>query len=720
MNVEKLLQSMTLDEKIGQLVQLTALCVDDGQNVTPTGALERLNIDGEKIYTIGSFLNVDEYSAKRIQENYLKNSRLRIPVFFLMDVIHGYRTLYPINLGLACSFDMQLHKECSAMAAKEAALCGVHVNCSPMLDFVRDARWGRVMESTGEDVFLSSSIAKAVVEAFTGDLGAYKVATCVKHFAAYGACEAGRDYNTVDMSEKTLREFYLPAYKAAIDAGADLVMPAFNTFNGIPATVNQRLVKEILRGEWGFDGVVLSDYNAFNELTAHGYSPTQKDTAQYAIDNTVDIEMMSSCYLNNLKSLIEEGKVQESQIDEAVKRVLRLKEKLGLFENPYRDFNAEEAKRVILSPEHRAIARKAAVKSAVLLKNERILPFDKNVKKVAVVGPHAIGGQIIGNWCCRGRAEEAVDVYNGVKNKLPNAEIAVCEAVGALWDETDESGIAEAVRLAKESDVVVMCLGEGQLESGESHSRLFLDLPEVQYRLFEEVYKVNKKVAVVLFTGRPLAIARLAKIAPCILNMWFPGTEGGNAVADLVFGDENPSGKLSMSFPYSVGQCPVYYNHYNTGRPKTDDTKRCMFRSGYIDGQNAPLYPFGYGLSYTAFAYSDLCLSADTLRRGGKLTATVFVENTGDCDGEEVVQWYVRDLFGSTVRPVRELKGFERIFLRKGEKKKVCLGIHEEMLAFWNDTMQFVAETGDFEVYVGGNSDCDLKAVFALTDKETE
>lgn len=717
MDVKKLMQSMTVRQKANQLLQLNAVVMDADAGADTTGPRENLGMTQHDVDNVGSVLNwLGAERMKRIQKNFLARCDVKIPLLFMLDVIHGYRTNYPINLGLACAFDMDLQKECAAMAAKEAALNGVHVTFAPMLDLARDARWGRVMETSGEDPFLNAQIAKAVVEGFQGDMGKYNVAACVKHYAAYGATEDGKDYNTVDMSERTLREYYLPAYRAAVDAGAKLVMTAFNILDGIPAIANTKLVRQILRKEWGFDGIIVSDFNAFREMITHGYAENEEKAAEIAMNNTIDLEMMSATYLQHIEKLIADGKVTEAQLDAAVEKTLRLKEELGLFDNPFRVADEAESEKYVLCAEHRSIARRAAEDSAVLLKNDGVLPLGKSVKRIAVLGPHADNGEIDGNWMCVAQSEDTVTVYDGIRAKLPDARVVTAAGVGLDIDGADESGIPAAVRLAKESDAVVLCLGEAQLDSGEGNSKQFLDLPAAQYKLLDEVLKVNRNVAVLLFTGRPLAVKRLADTAPAILNMWFPGTEGGSAAANLLFGDAVPAGKLTMTFPYSVGQCPIYYNHYNTGRPRRDDTVRKGYCSSYIDGPNAPLYPFGYGLSYTTFNYSGLKLSADSFRRGEKLTVSVTVTNTGAVAGRETVQMYIRDWFGSTVRPVRELKGFEKVALAPGESQTVTFTVEEDLLAFYGADLVRKAETGEFTVYVGGDSTCELSADFKLKE----
>ena len=556
-------------------------------------------------------------------------------------------------------------------------------------------------------------MAKATVEGFQGNMGKYNVAACVKHYAAYGAAEAGRDYNTVELGERTLREYYLPSYKAAVDAGVKTLMTSFNVVNGVPLTGNKWLVNDILRKEWGFDGAIITDYCAVREMVVHGYADCDKQAAEMAINTGIDIEMVSTTFPQYLEELIKEKKVTKKQIDKAVLRVLKLKEELGLFDNPYRATSVEEANEIILCKEHRDLARYAAEQSAVLLKNNNILPLSEDVSSVAVIGPLGNTGKIHGSWFCGGRAEDTVSVFDGIKDIIGD-RVKYAQGCDIALDSTDYSKIDEAVELAKNSEAVVLCIGEHQDDSGESNCKTKLEIPYVQYKLLFEILKVNKNVAVVLFTGRPLALERLEANAPAILNMWMPGTEGGSAAANLLFGRSVPSGKITMSFPRTVGQCPIYYNHYNTGRPKPYDVGRAVYTSAYIDSPNSPLYPFGYGLSYTTFEYSDHKISKEWMKEGETITASVKVKNTGKYKAKETVQLYVRDLYGSTVRPVKELKGFEKIELDVGEEKIVTFEITEETLAFYGADMKRKAEKGEFRVFIGTNSACKPFATFML------
>ena len=714
---KEILAEMTLKEKIYHLEQVaTGTYLTGRTSDIITGPESAIKLDKEMLYDVGTTLNlVGAETMLDAMGNYYKNSKKKRPVMIMQDVIHGHRTLYPINLGVAASFDRGLAKDLSAMAAKEASLDGVSVTFAPMVDLVRDPRWGRVMESSGEDPYLNGEMAKACVEGFQGDLGKYNVAGCVKHFAAYGAAEAGRDYNTVDVSERSLREYYLPAYKSAVDAGVKMVMTAFNIVDGVPCVGNKHLVKDILRDEWGFDGIVISDHGAFNEMIVHGAAEDRKEAAFLAMEAGCDIEMMSGCYAAHLEELINEGKIKEEQVDKSVLRILDLKEELGILDNPYRSVSVEESKKVQLCPEHRALARKGAEECAVLLKNDGILPFSKDVKSVAVIGPLANTGEIHGSWHCGGKAEETISALEGISNLLGD-KVKYAQGCYIDYDSQDESLISEAVTLAKNSECVVLCLGEHQEYSGESNCRSNIELPEIQYKLLEKVLEVNKNVAVALFTGRPLAISKLDTLAPAILNMWMPGTEGGNALANLLFGNAVPCGKITMTFPRTLGQCPIYYNHYTTGRPKMeeDDFKFVRFTSTFLDVPNSPLYPFGYGLSYTSFEYSDLTLSGTEMGENDTLIASAKIKNTGKYKAKEAVQFYIRDVKGSCVRPVKELKGFEKIELMPGEEKVVKFEITEPMLRYWNKELKHVSEKGEFEVFIGKDSNCKSFAKFNL------
>lgn len=702
--IKALISQMTLKEKIGQLIQLNANFFTSSI-AGVTGPCERLGIEEAALKNIGSVLNfhgADEMI--KIQKKHLEEDRNKIPMLFMMDVIHGYRTIYPIPLAMGASFDPEMLAKCCKMAAKEASAGGIHLTFAPMMDYVRDARWGRVMETCGEDPYLNSVMGAAQVRAFQGDdlSDTDSIASCVKHFAAYGGAEAGRDYNTVEISERLLREYYLPAYKACIDAGTTMLMPSFNSLSGVPSVANEWLMKTVLKDEWGFDGVVISDYGAVEELRAHGITDSKKEAAALAFDCGCDIEMMSVNYYNHLEELVAEGRISEDKVDAAVERVLELKNALGLFDDPYRGTSPEKQNKTCLTKEHRDIAREAAKASAVLLKNDGTLPLSRDTEKIALIGPFAKTNALKGFWACDGRDEDCVSVYDGVRALLPDAQITVALGCEAKWDDRDTGALAEAVCAAREADAVILCLGEPQDYSGEGNSRIDIDLPGMQNVLAALCVEANKNTAALVFSGRPLALTELDKVCPAILHMWFPGSEGGSAAAELLFGLANPSGKLSMSFPRAVGQCPIYYNHPSTGRAKpTTDDKHIAYTSSYIGCANPPLYPFGHGLSYTSFEYKAMELDTHTLTNEGAITVKVRVQNTGEMDGAEVVQLYIHDLFASTVRPIQQLAAFEKVYIPAGQSREVEFKITEPMLRFYDAKCNCVSEAGEFDVFVG-------------------
>ena len=704
-DLKKLIEGMTVDEKIGQLLQYDAYYFIKSE-AGITGPLQQLGLQKEDLYRVGSILNFKNADEMiRLQKAHLGGDRNKIPLLFMMDVIHGFRTIFPIPIGLGASFDPELVTELSRMAAKEAAAAGVHVTFTPMVDYSRDARWGRLMESCGEEPLITGLMGAAQIKGFRGD-GLEKpdtLATCVKHFAAYGGAESGRDYNQVELSEHILREFYLPSYKSCIDAGTDMLMPSFNVLNGVPAVANSWLMRTVLRDEWGYDGLVITDYNAIGELLVHGVAEDMKTGAAYAFKNKCDIDMCSNGYNKHLKELLEEGEITEEELNRSVMKVLELKEKLGLFDNPYRAASCENEARICLSEENRKLARKGAAECAVLLKNNELLPLKKDAKKVAIIGPFADEHKIIGFWFCHGEANESVTVAEGIRNKLPEAEITVVKGCSSIWNETSKEGFDDAIEAAKNADIVILCLGEPQDYSGEGNSRTDLDLPGVQNELAEEIVKVNPNTAVLLFTGRPLSITKLDNTVPAILNMWFPGTEGGNAAADLLFGDVNPSAKTTMTFPKTVGQCPIYYNHTNTGRPvpREADGKHLPYMSNYIDCGNLPLYSFGYGLSYSNFVYENMNLSQTEMTDDGEITVSITVYNDSDRAGKETVQLYMRDMVASNARPIQQLIAFEKVNFKPYERKTIKFTVKEPMLRFWNNENKFVSEKGLFKLSVG-------------------
>lgn len=720
----ELLNDMTLDEKIGQLCQLPNNFFED--DAVLTGPAKEMGIGEKEIYESGATLSVfGADNIIRIQKAYMEKQPHHIPLLFMADIINGYKTIFPIPLAQGCSFDPKLVKTCAQVSAKEASYDGMQVTFSPMVDLVEDARWGRVMESTGEDIYLNGLYARAMVEGYQGDslLQDGTIASCVKHFAAYGAPKGAREYNTVELSERTLRDDYLPSYRSGIDAGSALVMTSFNTLDRIPATGNRHLMRDILREEMGFDGVLISDWAAIEELVYHGVAKDKKEAAALAMKAGVDIDMCTSCYRKYLRELVDEKDLPEEQLNEAVLRVLRLKNKLGLFENPYRFADVGKREETILCEEHRKLARKAATASMVLLKNEeQILPLPKEGKKIAFIGPYVTFKRLYGAWSLQGEDKDTVSVKEGILDLSPEDTITFAQGCymfekgetlygfrGLVEEErtvSDSKLLEAAVREAKNADIVVLALGEHAYHSGEGGSRTNIKLPKNQRRLLKEIFKVNSNIVSVLFHGRPLDIREISLRSKAVLAAWFPGTEGGHAICDILFGDENPSGRLSMGFPYSVGQLPMSYHHFSTGRPYNGDEKN-RFQSKYLDAPVEAMYPFGYGLSYSIFEYSKVSLSKNTLNlkeQSDNITASVQVCNKGLVAGVETVQMYIQDVNASVVRPIRELKGFEKIKLLPGETMSVSFHITEEMLRFTTIHNQFESEIGLFRVYIGSDS----------------
>lgn len=710
--IDDLLVKMTIEEKVGQMVQFNG----NGDATGPIKARSR-DIEDIKNGWVGSMLNVTgAENTRAMQKLVMENSRMKIPLLFGLDVIHGYKTIFPVPLGEAASWDLEAIEKSARIAAIEASAAGQHWTFAPMVDIARDPRWGRIMEGAGEDPYYGSHVAIARVKGFQGKnlSDNNTIVACAKHFAAYGAAEGGRDYNTVDMSARVLNEVYLPPFKAAVDAGVGTFMNSFNEIDGIPATGNPYLVKYTLKEKWGFRGFVVSDWNSIGEMLVHGAAKDSAEMTTMAIEAQNDMDMETSAYRNHLVRLVKEGKVKESQIDDAVRRILRIKFKLGLFDDPYKYCDAQREKEMLLNPEHLKAAREIACKSIVLLKNEgQLLPLSKNLKSIAVIGPLADSKKdMIGNWCALGDPKDAVTVLEGIKNAVsPNTQVLYARGCNISDDSTHL--FSQAIAVAAKSDVVVMAVGESAQMSGEAYSRASIDIPGVQEALIKAVAKTGKPVVVLLMNGRPLTINWVAAHIPAILDTWLLGTQAGNAISDVLFGDYNPSGKLPVSFPYAVGQIPVYYNHKNTGRPRLDDSK---FVSRYIDIPNEPLYPFGYGLSYTTFTYSDVTLSRKEISMNDSLVVSVEVKNTGKYDGEEVVQLYVRDLVGSVTRPVKELKGFKKVMIKAGEAKQIQFTLKPSDLAFYTRDMTFKAEPGDFRVFVGTSSVECKEAGFALTE----
>lgn len=720
--MDELLEKMTLEEKIAQLIQLATPFykgASDGGQIT--GPIEEMGISEETVRNSGSVLGASgAKEITNIQKKYLEENPNGIPLLFMADVVHGFKTIFPIPLAIGCSWDAEAAEKSAAVAAHEAAVSGVHVTFAPMVDLVRDPRWGRVMESTGEDSYLNSLFARAFVRGFQGsDLtnDPTRVAACVKHFAAYGAAEGGRDYNTVEMSERTLREQYLPAYKAALDEGCEMVMTSFNIVDGIPATGNKPLMRGILRDEWGFDGILISDWDAIREMIDHGVASDEAEAALLAIEAGVDIDMMTRCYVNNLKELVENGTVAGSLIDEAVLRILQLKAKLGLFENPYRGADEEKEKEVVLSDRHRELAREIAAKSCVLLKNDGVLPLKRD-QKVALIGPFAENGDILGSWSWHGKREDAVTLRDGVLQKIDSSLVSSSEGCGI--DMGTEEQLSAAIETAQEADILVLALGERSGMSGEANCRADIRLPKVQVELVKKLQALGKPMVAVLFNGRPLDLHGVIDEADAVLEAWFPGTEGGAAVADLLFGDTNPSGRLSMSFPYSVGQIPVYYNSFNTGRPKVNDEVDQEYVSKYLDIPNSPLFPFGFGLSYSSFEYSNAAISSVEMTPDSSITVSVKVKNTGSVASEETVQLYLRDMSAEVVRPVKELKAFKKITLDPGKNETITFTITEEMLRYHHANLEFKSDPGVFTAYIGPNSRDVTSLSFTLKKSSSE
>jgi beta-glucosidase len=726
--IDALMKKMTLEEKIGQL-NLPA----SGDIVT--GETSSSDV-GNKIKEgkVGGLLNViSVINIREVQKLAVEESRLKIPLLFGMDVIHGYRTTFPIPLAMACMWDMGLIEKSARIAAQEASADGLNWTYSPMVDIARDPRWGRVAEGSGEDPWLGSQIAKAMVRGYQGDDLSKNntIMACVKHFALYGGAEGGRDYNTVDMSLQKMYNVYLLPYKAAFDAGAGSAMSSFNEINGVPATANKWLMTDLLRNQWGFKGFVVTDYTAINEMINHGVGKDLKEVSALALNAGIDMDMVGEGFLLYAKELVQEGKVSQQTIDVACRRILEAKYKLGLFDDPFRYINEVRAKSELLTPENRREAENIAQQSMVLLKNEKMTLPLKQSGTIAFIGPLADNRrEMIGTWSPTGKWENSVSVLEGVKNVAGSSvNLLYARGCNLLTDidflkkisgeasvdlRTDDEMISEAVATASKADVVVAVLGEPAELSGEAASRSELGLPGRQQELLKMLLKTGKPIVLVLMNGRPLTLEWENKNIPAILEAWHAGTEAGNAVANILFGKYNPSGKLSMTFPRNVGQIPIYYNHTNTGRPIDNSNPGDKYKSRYVDVANDPLYPFGYGLSYTSFSYSNLKLDKTSFSTPGALNVSVNITNTGRFDGTEVAQLYIRDLVGSITRPVKELKGYQKIFLKAGENKTITFTLTADDLAFYNEKLEYKAEPGDFKVFVGTNSANVKEATFTL------
>ncbi len=722
----ELLNEMTIEEKIGQMVQITGdVFLSEDTNSVLTGPLKDLHLSKKTVYHVGSVLNIiGAEKVKKVQDEYLSKSRLKIPLLFMDDIINGYKIAFPIPIAQGCSWNTKVVKEMTEISSMESSIAGANVNFSPMVDLFRDARWGRVMESIGgEDPLLGEIYAKTMVKAYQGknfsEIG--KIASCVKHIAAYGAVEAGREYNTVDMSEREFRQYYLPAYKAAIEAGAEMLMTSFNILNGIPSTVNQWLIQEVIRKELGFKGIVISDYGAIEETIVHGYSANETEAARNAINAGVDIDMMSSIYANHLKDLCLENQEIEKKVNESVLRILTLKNKLGLFENPYGNTNEDKEKTYLMNPTNLEKAKKLTQETFVLLKNKNhVLPLEKN-KKIALIGPYIDNIGITGSWSMFSDRTKNGTILDIFKEKMGSqvlyakgCEILRQEEINKILSadglptvhvenesQKEQDMIASAIQIAKKADIILLALGEHYKQTGEACSRSNIALPENQIQLINALYTLSKPMVLILFNGRPIELNTIEQKLDAILEVWFPGTTGAKAIVEMLFGEENPSGKLTMSFPQNVGQCPVYYNHYHTGRPHYDNLR---YVSRYQDIPTESFYPFGYGLSYCDFQYTELYLNKHKMNKNEKITITVKIENQSDYAGYEVIQLYIQDLYGSVVRPVKELKAFKKEYFKPHEIKYIHFNIDMHMLKFWNEKLEFVAESGEFKVFVGGDS----------------
>lgn len=705
--VDSLLRIMTLDEKIGQMVLFTS----DWDVTGPT--IKEGYLDDIRSGRCGNIFNAytTDY-IREIQRVAVEESRLGIPLLFGYDVVHGHKTIFPVPLAESCSWDLDLMRRTASASAAEAAASGLNWTFAPMVDISVDPRWGRVCEGAGEDPFLASLIADARVKGFQGDdlSDPLTVLACVKHFAAYGAPLAGRDYNTVDMSERQFREFYLPPYKAGVDAGALSVMTSFNEYDGVPSTGNAYLIRTLLKKDWGFQGFVVTDYTSINEMVHHGYAASEADAGVKAVNAGVDMDLQGEVYFNYLKGLVGAGFVSMRTIDHAVARILNVKAELGLFDDPYRYCDSAREADVVENQKIRSLSREAARKSMVLLKNDGTLPFDRG-DRIAVIGELAASKRdLLGSWKAAGEWDQMKSILDAVREYNGAANVFYAEGCKKMG--TDRSGFGAALEAVAQADKVLMVIGEDWDWSGEAASRTDISVPGVQSELLSMIAATGKPVAVVLLNGRPLVLEKENVDADALLEAWYPGTMGADAVTDILFGQYNPSGKLTMTFPRSVGQIPIFYYEKNTGRPIYLPSEK--YKSRYLDSPNDPLYPFGYGLSYTTFSYSDLSLSSPKVKKGKTIEATVTVTNTGKVTGEETVQLYIRDLVGSVTRPVKLLKAFQKVAIPPGESRKITFTIDNDMLSFWRQDMTFGVEEGDFKVMVGGSSADLLQASFTL------
>ena len=726
--VANLLSKMTLQEKIGQLNLSTSRWEMTGP--APKNNDSQNLLENIKSGKVGAMLNVngaeETYNAQKLA---VENSRLGIPLIFGYDVIHGYKTMFPIPLGESSSWEPEMAKLSAQVAAKEAAAAGLQWTFAPMMDVGRDARWGRVMEGCGEDPYLAGIFSVARIKGFQGDdlSKDYTVAACAKHFAGYAFSESGRDYNTVELGPYTLHNIVLPPFKAVAEAGVATFMNSFNIINGIPSTANQYLQRELLKGKWNYEGFVVSDWGSIDEISTHGAAEDLKEAALLAITAGSDMDMESNAYINYMEDLVKEGKVDEKLIDDAVRRILKIKYKLGLFEDPYKYSNKEREKELIYSRKNRDAARTVARHSMVLLKNKhQLLPLSKQMKSIAVIGPLADSKDIpLGSWRAKAVKNSAISLLEGIQSAV-SAKTKINYSKGCnltigdrsflqelTFEENDKSGFQDAIKAAQNSEVVIMALGEDCWQSGEGRSQTDIRLKGQQLDLFNAIEKVNKNIVVVLMNGRPLAIPELSENAPAILETWFGGSEAGNAIADILFGDYNPSGKLTMSFPRNVGQCPIYYNHMNTGRPTSTNN---AFWSHYTDSPNTPLYPFGYGLSYTSFKYGDINSNTTSITKDETIEVSLTISNTGKYEGGEIVQLYIQDPKAKYARPVKELKRFKKVNLQSGESKNISFILKAKDFGYYSPEGEFLIESGEYHIYVGGNSQEVQKISFSLID----
>lgn len=724
--IVELLNQMTLEEKVAQMIQIKGEIFLGNSVDTITGPLRDINLKESMLYNVGSILNMaGAKNIKEIQDNFLARNRLKIPLLFMNDIINGYKIAFPVPIAQGCSWNLKVIRRIAQISAMEANVAGTNVVFSPMVDLVRDARWGRVMESIGgEDSYLGEIYAKTIVTAYQGKdiskLG--NVASCVKHVAAYGAVESGRDYNTVDMSQREFRQNYLPAYKSAMDNGAEMIMMSFNILNGIPATINRWLIQDVLRNELNYNGIIISDYGAIEETITHGISKNGKDAAKNAVNAGIDIDMMSKIYANYLVELCKEDKGIENKVNNSVLRILKLKNKLGLFENPYGNANIEKEKSYLMNLDNLKEARKLTQETFVLLKNENnILPLKEN-QKIAFIGPYIDNKQISGSWSIYTDISKNHTLLDVLKKRIQDKNILYEKGSEILREkelnkifkleglpevhvknekEKEKLLIEKAKQIAQKSDVIVLALGEHYLQTGEAYSYSNISLPENQINLINELYKLGIPIVMILFNGRPLQLNNIIDKLNAILDVWLPGTLGAEAIVDTLFGIANPCAKLTMSFPQNAGQCPIYYNHYSTGRPYKEGQK---YLSRYQDIPTQSFYPFGYGLSYCKFKYKDLKLDKKKMKENDVITLNIQVKNESNYKGAEVIQVYIQDLYASVVRPIKELKAFKKEYFKPYETKNITFKINVEMLKFWNEKLEYVAEKGKFKVYVGGDS----------------